>query len=237
MIGTNFEELVRLPGVPIDLPVFWVPHTPLDAAWYRPLEEWPEDFQILFDYNPTLAKQMLADAGYPDGFTLELLTSPDPDELDLSDLIVAQWDKIGVDVKIDVRDAATWMAMLHGRRYKHMAFSTYGQGLAELQLSRQYHSDAYLNWTNYSNPEVDVLIDKMMAEIDVDERMRWGKEAYPIMMREAPYIPIRPGTEGHFWWPWLKNYYGERNVGDFTNPWPILAHIWIDQDLKAEMGF
>ena len=77
----------------------------------------------------------------------------------------------------------------------------------------------------------------MLAEQDPDERTRLGKEAFLITMPDAHYIPLQIGIEGHFWWPWMKNYYGERNAGDYTNPWPILAHVWIDQELKAEMGF
>ncbi len=80
-IGTNLEEFVKMMGVPVDLPTFWVPY-PSDNPMYRPLEEWPEDVRTLYDYNPTRAKEMLAEAGYPDGFTLELLTLPDPERVD-----------------------------------------------------------------------------------------------------------------------------------------------------------
>jgi len=41
---------------------------------------------------------------------------------------------------------------------------------------------------------------------------------------------------GHYWWPWIKNYYGERSIGDGELA-TILAYAWIDQDLKAEMGY
>jgi len=64
-----------------------------------------------------------------------------------------------------------------------------------------------------------------------------AQEALLLVLKEVAVVPLYPGSDGHFWWPWLKNYYGERNVGDWGNPMPILAHVWIDQDMKAEMGY
>jgi hypothetical protein len=104
-------------------------------------------------------------------------------------------------------------------------------------LSRYYRSGAIFarNW--YSNPEADVFIDKAVAEMDVDKAMLHVDAAFKLIMPDADRIPIAAAADGHFWWPWLKNYYGERNATDYTNPWPILAHVWIDEDLKAEMGY
>jgi len=67
--------------------------------------------------------------------------------------------------------------------------------------------------------------------------MRFADEALQIITPEVPRIALQCGTEGHFWWPWLKNYYGERTATDYEDPWPILAHVWIDEDLKALMGY
>jgi peptide/nickel transport system substrate-binding protein len=38
------------------------------------------------------------------------------------------------------------------------------------------------------------------------------------------------------WWPWVKNYYGEIRVGAWRSA-PILARVWIDQEMKKAMGF
>ena len=48
------------------------------------------------------------------------------------------------------------------------------------------------------------------------------------------YIPI--GASGRFvyWWPWVKNYYGEAMSGG-TSVGPYMEHLWLDQALKAEM--
>ncbi len=77
----------------------------------------------------------------------------------------------------------------------------------------------------------------MNASRDRAEQKRLAKEALTIMRDDVPMIPLMSGTQAHFWWPWLKNYYGEVNVGDWCNTVPIMASTWIDQDMKADMGF
>ncbi|MBA7706656.1 hypothetical protein ES703_115511 [subsurface metagenome] len=37
-------------------------------------------------------------------------------------------------------------------------------------------------------------------------------------------------------WPWIKNYYGEMETA-YYNYCPMLTTLWIDQDMKAEMGY
>jgi len=44
-------------------------NSPLLKGRATPLSQWPADLQQEYTYNPTKAKQLLADAGYPDGFT------------------------------------------------------------------------------------------------------------------------------------------------------------------------
>jgi peptide/nickel transport system substrate-binding protein len=49
-------------------------------------------------------------------------------------------------------------------------------------------------------------------------------------------IGLSPTPEASYWWPWVKNYYGEACVLDKAIA-PVLARAWLDQDLKAKMGY
>ena len=40
----------------------------------------------------------------------------------------------------------------------------------------------------------------------------------------------------NMWWPWLKNYHGEGNLG-YDNQMAISWYVWIDQDMKKSMGY
>ena len=56
------------------------------------------------------------------------------------------------------------------------------------------------------------------------------------MLDETIYIPLAFTPSASFWWPWIKNYYAEINIEDQQLD-PVIARVWIDQALKAKMGY
>ena len=56
------------------------------------------------------------------------------------------------------------------------------------------------------------------------------------VISQAPYVWLPTGIRYTAWWPWVKNYNGELRAGA-VRPGPIYARIWIDQELKRDMGF
>ena len=64
--------------------------------------------------------------------------------------------------------------------------------------------------------------------------MRMYRELTKYVVDQAYVIPaVTPGYHT-LWWPWLKNYSGELNVGYDDPVWP--TYIWYDQALKTSMG-
>ena len=55
-------------------------------------------------------------------------------------------------------------------------------------------------------------------------------------LEQAPAIILPTSYVYAAWWPWVKNYYGEQRVGGQRSA-PILARIWIDQEMKKKMGY
>ena len=76
-----------------------------------------------------------------------------------------------------------------------------------------------------------------MAELDEDKRSILLKEASIYLMENVISVPTNCPPEAVYWWPWLKNYYGESSAHDYSDFVPFLATAWLDLDLKAEMGY
>jgi hypothetical protein len=57
-----------------------------------------------------------------------------------------------------------------------------------------------------------------------------------MLLRDLNHLPLHPQQQGHFWWPWLRNYYGEKTSAD-AHCVQILSYAWVDQSMKKEMGF
>lgn len=89
----------------------------------------------------------------------------------------------------------------------------------------------------YNNPEFDELIVPASAEMDIDEQNRILKEAGVLLNRDIPVIGLSLLPARQTCWPWVKNWYGENSICDDAQFGGIARFIWIDQDLKAEMGF
>jgi peptide/nickel transport system substrate-binding protein len=88
----------------------------------------------------------------------------------------------------------------------------------------------------YSNPDVDERILEMLRSRDVEKRQTLARGITIQMLDEAPYLWLPIQYVYTAWWPWLKNYNGEIRAGA-QRPGPIYARLWIDQEMKEEMGF
>jgi len=237
MIGTDMNAFNAILGSGIPLPIDWHPMYPGDPATYVPKEKLPAESRALYEYNPTKARRMLDEAGVPEGFRMELVTQSFPMAQERASLLAAQWAKIGITVDIKVCDPTTFVGFRYDKNYKDLLETVVETPSPVFLLQRTGYTDATLNPGHYSDPEMDAAIDKIVATLDLDERNRLTREAGLKLLYDCPYIPLQCTAEGYFWWPWVKNYYGEFNVADAGQPFPLLARAWIDQDLKAKMGF
>ena len=235
MIGTDMEAFAKLAELEEAIK-HWYPVYFGNAKVSTPFEELPKELQELYEYNPEKAKKILADEGYPDGLALGHLTqSGDAAQLDRSELLANQWAKIGVKLEIESKDMVTVREHLFKVDYKHSVMNSMDVGNPLESIGRRAQTGAFFNHSAYSNPEMDRLCDAAKQEIDGDKRNALNREAAVFMIRHVINIPLAVNVAANYWWPWVKNYWGEFSVGDgeFIT---LLAHAWIDQDLKKKMG-
>ncbi len=235
MIGTDMSSFARLQKVE-DLPIHWYPLVMGNPEIYTPLEELPKDIQLLYDYNPDLAMDMLADAGYADGFETTFYTTPRPEDQDRAALLKDQWSKIGVDIEIVTVDLATMSKFQYTTTYHGACWCGMQVANPIDTLIRVGETGAYCNWSGWSDPHYDELMSALKVELDEAEVTRIEKEAALYLLRQVVHVPAHPVKTGHYWWPWLKNYYGELTIADATFG-SLQKFIWIDQDLKTAMGY
>jgi len=198
---------------------------------YTPLEELPESVRELYEYHPDKARQLLAEAGYADGFKTEVITGAGyVDELSV---IKAYWAKVGVDLDIQVREAAVYTAMAYRKTYNECLARSIT--LAMPLLLKNTQPGNILNRGNVDDPHINEVRDKIYAVYwDEAERRQMMKEVVPYMLDQA-YFLVYPAKHRYtFWQPWIKGYSGEDMVGWMNNS-DFVNYIWLDQDLKEEM--
>ncbi|GAI85773.1 unnamed protein product, partial [marine sediment metagenome] len=201
MIGTNIKELQKL-WMGEGMAIHWFPTLPGDPG-YIPMEELPADIRILYDYNPTLAKQMLEDAlGPPDAdgffFKTKIWTRTVPTtNVDQAALLKDQWTEIGVEAEIEARETSEMHTILYSipPRWTGVASGgEYQQAWPYMAFAMSERTGAALNTSQYSNLELDALIDEMDLELDPVKQNLLVKEATLILLRDVERIPgsLRP---------------------------------------------
>ena len=236
MVGTDIAAFKRLAQME-DQPTHSYPANPYDPSIYTPLDELPEETQMLYDYDPEKAMKMLADAGYPDGLEIEFWAESTPTAQDYASLLKDVWAKIGVEVTIVTHDGVT----LHQYRTTGTYNDTISNGMPisnPLPIVTAFaKTGGTWNYGLYSNSTVDDLADKIGKELDVQTKNSMYKEAFQIILDEVASIPTNLGVGKFYWWPWLRNYSGEYAIDDDSGFFAVLPYIWLDQDLKTEMGY
>jgi peptide/nickel transport system substrate-binding protein len=235
MIGTDLEAVTK--GIWREGNIHAFPLNSGAAGIFVPLEELPESTRMLFEYDPELAKKMLADAGYPDGFEITLNTGTSRDYPDTAALLASLWEKIGIKTKIIAMEAGTAAAMRTAHDYKDCYLTETGTSMIPWHLSLGLYGEGRTyNFADYKNQKFNDLFLACEAEMDWDKMLGMGRELFIMLLDDAPYIPLGNPIQLSYTWPWVKNYFGEIEVG-FVTYTPMLSRLWIDQTLKSEMGY
>ena len=206
---------------------------------YTPYEELPETAKELFTYNPDKAKKMLAEAGYPKGFTFKAqVSNTNQLALDTAAMVVAYLYKVGVNLVLEPMDYPSYMSMMLRKKHGPGYFFGNDHGNPFATIRKNFVTDQTWNPYMMSDKYVDETFFKTVEDLELSQEEAYArmKKVAVYCMDKAPAIWL-PGGYGYgAWWPWVKNYHGEIRVGAWRSG-PIFARIWIDQELKKEMGY
>jgi oligopeptide transport system substrate-binding protein len=189
-----------------------------------------------YEYNPTRARQLLAEAGYPEGKDLpplELWTS------NVSQITVQEHEAIKRDLQqigitVELHTAASWKefkAEVLGKRPQAMYRSSWYADFPDPDnfLFTLFHSRSTNNYANYSNPEVDQLLEQAQREIDYFKRLQLYRQAEALIVADAPTVNLVYYTFEHLFQPYVKgielNALGERHIP--------MKKIWLDRTHDA----
>ena len=144
-------------------------------------------------YDPEAAKKLLADAGYPDGFDVELRCPNDRyvnDEA-ICTAVVGMLAKVGVNVSLNAQTKSIHFKELQDNQAD---FYMLGWGVPTLDshyvFNYLYSSKGSWNKVNFNNSRVDELIQVMVETVDLNKRNAAITEAWNIVRDDISYLPL-----------------------------------------------
>lgn len=147
------------------------------------------------DYSLDLdrARDLLADAGYPDGLEVRLLTTTEPVRVRMAEIVKAQLAEIGIDATIRQVEIVPSLAAFFEEQTDDMYLMGWSGRLHPIQsYTAIYSTNAYFNAGNATIPGFDEALEaiKEVPEDDTAARDAAWREMNQLILDEAPIAPL-----------------------------------------------
>jgi peptide/nickel transport system substrate-binding protein len=235
-MATDFESIKNdLFGGEADV-LTW-PMTPVreykDA--FLSLDDAPDSVKDLYKYDPTKAKALLTEAGYPNGFKVTVTARNLAERVDYYSVLKNMWAKVGVDITMELKELAVWESITGARNYDGMIHS-HTAPCGGIYRMINYRGPGRTNGSYINDQTVEEYYPKIQAAYITNppEADRLHKELMKYVLDQAWVIPTPLPPLYHIWWPWVHNFNGTLSPGyDNTNKFTYFT--WINRDLKEQM--
>ncbi len=169
-------------------------------------DAYDEDLQTKYPYDPEKAKELLAEAGYPDGFEMKFSAfNLNPGETDMAQAIASEWAKVGVTIEIVVPTTLNDYAdQTLGLNFGAGIFEYAGQPMYSIASQLLAPEGGFFNPFVNSDPEIVALVNAG-AEANATDAPAIYQELNGLLVDKAWFLPIaavnkvvisRPGLEG-----------------------------------------
>lgn len=149
-----------------------------------------------YEQNLQKAKELLTEAGYPNGFDIELFVNEDNQRVDMAVIIQDSLKKIGINAQIKIFQWAAYISMIENKELVKPIFLlswNIANDDPEEVLYPLYHSsqiDAHTNVVFYKNEIFDKIILDARYSLDKNKRIVLYKEAQDLIQEDLPHYTL-----------------------------------------------
>lgn len=150
------------------------------------LKDYYNDQEDPYPYDVEKAKELLKEAGYPDGFAASLTVPSDYRyHLETAELIQAQLSQIGVDITLDPVEFSTWLDKVYQNRDFETTVGGFIGYTDPIRILDRYRSDNTKNFINYKSEDYDKAIAAAKSASSQEEIVENVKNAQDIIAKDA----------------------------------------------------
>lgn len=166
----------------------------------------------LYPQDVQKAKELLVEAGYPDGFDMTISVPNNYQQhIDTAQVLVEQLKQIGVNAEIQLIEWDSWLSDVYAdRNFQSTVVGIDAAYLSGRALLERFASDAEKNFINYSNPQYDSLYEQVKKSTDDSEQIDLYKQMETLLAEDAANVYIqdmaaevvlRKGYGGYVFYP------------------------------------
>ena len=201
--ATSREQFSQFFGPSISQPLYsFVPPDTFGALVKKDIPE-----ELRYDYNPEKAKKLLAEAGYPKGFTVKMFISEKGSYMTPVTLIQEQWRQVGVNIELDTVDHSTYHSKVRENANPLIWYNAGRTPITGVYLDQFFHSNASVgkktavtNFSHYGDVDadgdgkidgIDKFADDARFEMNFEKQRQLYAEAQIQMLKDLPALAVR----------------------------------------------
>lgn len=144
-----------------------------------------------YSYDPERARQLLAEAGFPNGFETSIMTSGD-DRKRIAEVIQANLNDIGVTATIEMLEWGTFIDSVLAGEEETLVLGWTSNPDPDATLTPMFYSGNIggMNFSRINDPEIDRLLQEGREELDLDARVQVYNQFHEYIMEQAPFVPL-----------------------------------------------
>lgn len=185
--------------------------TEIGSNMFPAFGKYYKDLSGYYETDLAKAKELLTEAGYPDGFEMTITVPSNYQfHIDTAQVIVEQLKQVGITAKIELIEWASWYSDVYkGREYQSTIIGL-DADLAPKALLKRYGSTTKNNFISFSDEEYDKILEEAMATTDdavkVENYHRLqeilAEKAASVYIQDAAVlIAINPELGGYTFYP------------------------------------
>jgi peptide/nickel transport system substrate-binding protein len=213
-------------------------------GWGYPYSQWPQSLKDEYTYNPAQAKQLLAAAGFPNGFKTDIVADASGD-MDLLQIVKSYFAAVGIDMTINAMTTSNWVTYVQTNR-KQDQLSQKSTGFLGMTFDLDHQLQRFVtgsNWNVISDPTCDSLYAQTLAATSVDAYQKIFNQFNQYVAQQHFVTSLLNPTFYYFYQPWLNGFRGQDNAGATPVATAVrlmgfyTARFWIDNNLKKSLGY
>jgi peptide/nickel transport system substrate-binding protein len=203
-----------------------------------PYNDWSQEDKNGYSFNPTEAKKLLTEAGYPDGFETNIVASTQKD-VNFLQLVKSYLGDIGVHAEIKTMDPPTTFSYIAGMKHDQMAYFGYPGTATQNPLNAIYFRSSKkgsINPTANHDSEYDALVAKVESAVTEDDLSQTLRTIDKYIIEHYWTIYVVPSVSYILYQPYVVGVAtaGSGGGSGGTTFAMVAARWWIDDSLKNQ---